>query len=116
MAKIWNDIEITWDDEAYTVRPSMEFINYLEADDGCSLSKMYVRLSKQDLPSGQACQLIAKTLRYAGADVTAEDVFMETNGGIGVDAITLASQILVGCMPAPKNPPKSTAKKKKVAK
>lgn len=110
MAKIWNDIEITWQDEAYTIRPTLDFINHIESDDGCSLSKLLVRLTKQDLPSVQACRLIAKTLNYAGVNVSAEDVFQETSG-MGVDLIMVASNILLGCMPAPKDAPKPSKKK-----
>lgn len=111
MAKIWSDIELTWQDETYTVRPTLDFINYLEQDDGCSLSKMFIRMTKQDLPSGLACKLIAKSLNYAGAKVTAEEIYEETSG-VGMEVITLAGTILMGCQPAPKNQPKTTAKKK----
>lgn len=112
MAKIWQDIEIEWDGEVYTVRPSMEFINHLESKDGRSLSKLFIRMMKQDLPSVAACEVIADTLKYAGAEVTAEDVFAETSGGVDATAMGLASTILTACMPAPKDPPQTDNKKK----
>lgn len=101
MAAIWNEIELQWQGETYTVRPSLEFLNYIEQRDGMSLSKLLVRLINNDLPSGTACQLIAQTLKYAGCDVTAEQVFAET-GGIGESAVKMAGEIITACLPAPK--------------
>lgn len=117
MAKIWDDIEIDWQGDTYKVRPTMDFINHLEQGEGRSISKLFQRTMQQDLPSGAACELIAKTLQYAGADVSAEDVFMETQGGIDKVAVTLATQILLACMPKPKDPPPMSgdAKKKPVS-
>lgn len=118
MAGIWKDIEIGWQGKVYTVKPTLAFLNYLESRDGMSLSKMLMRLFNQDLPSGVACDLIARTLQYADPDcrVTAEDVFAET-GGVGVDAVTLAGQIITACLPAPKHgssaPAPATGSKKK---
>ena len=113
MARIWDDIEIEWQGEAYVVRPTMSFINHLEQGEGRSISKLFQRMMQQDLPSGAACELIAKTLQYAGAEVTAEEVFEETQGGIDKVAVTLASQILLACMPKPKDPPPMSGDSKK---
>ena len=113
MARIWNDIEIDWKGETYTLRPSIEFINYLEQGPGNSISMLYGRASQGDLPTGKGCEVIAKCLRYTGAkkvaDVTPEDVLEET-AGVGVDFITLVCSILLACMPEPK---KKTPLKKK---
>ena len=110
MAAIWNEIVLEWDDETFNVRPSINFLNHLEQDSGTSLSAMLVRLGRGDLPTGRACQLIARTLTYAGCkDVTPELVFSKT-GGIGSDIISAAQTILLGCMPAPQDD--GTAKKK----
>lgn len=111
MAAIWNDIQITWKDEDYIITPTMEFLNFLEQGDGCSLSKMFIRMTKQDLPSSSACLLISRALTFAGCATTSEQVFVETGGGFGVEAVTLASAILVGCMPAPKESKKKPVKK-----
>ena len=115
MAKIWQDIEITWDDETYTVRPTLEFINTLEEGRGNSLSMIFYRMTQGDLPSVSAVRLIAKTLRYGGCDVTDEEVYEQTGGGIGIDVMQLAQTILVACMPQPKDdlPGANTKKKTK---
>lgn len=113
MAAIWRDIQIQWAGEQYTIRPTLDLINYLERDDGCSLAKMVVRLARQDLPSAAACSVVAKTLTYAGCHVTAEQVFEATNGGIGGELVGMASAILLACMPQPKT--ESAPAKKKPA-
>lgn len=115
MAAIWNDIQIEWQGETYTVKPTMDLINKLEQGEGMSLASMLVRLSKRDLPSSVACELIARTLRYAGASVTSEDVYMATTGGLDADAINMAGTILEAVLPssgAPE-PPKEGQKKAK---
>lgn len=109
MARIWDDIEIEWDGEAYTVRPTMEFINRIQQKDGMSISKLFVRARNGDLPSGAACELIACTLQYAGAEVTPEDVFEATGGGIDKTAVSLAVKIMLACMPKSKDPAPMTA-------
>lgn len=113
MANIWNDIEIEWQGETYTVKPTIEFINYLESGEGRSLSQLLIRLGNRDLPSTIACELIAKTLTFAGAEkITTADVFMETGGAIGTQGVNLASTIILACLPTPKEKP--LAKKKAV--
>lgn len=115
MSKIWQDIEIQWKGETYTVRPTIAFINMLEQGEGMSLSKLLARTFDRDLPVGLACELIARTLRFAGQAATAEDVYMES-GGLSADLLIMASQILVGCMPIDKDADtkKKTVKSKSV--
>ena len=105
MASIWNEIELKWNDETYTVKPTLAFVNHLEQGEGRSLSKLFMRMVNKDLPSGVACEIIAKTLRWAGADVSDEAVFEATGGGVSAQAVELAGTILVGVMPKPKDEP-----------
>lgn len=115
MARIWNDIEIDFKGKTFKVRPTLEFINHLEQGPGNSISMLYGRAAQGDLPSGKGCEVIAKTLAYAGAkDVTVEDVFEET-AGVGVDFVQLVATILLACMPEPKNKPVTPTGKKKTA-
>jgi len=99
MAAIWQEIEIEYQGETYKVTPTIEFINYLEQGDGRSLSQMLIRASNRDLPSGLACEIIAKTINFAGGKTTVADVFSETGGGL--TAFPSAVAILQGCLPAP---------------
>jgi len=123
MAKIWSDIEIDFGGKTYKVRPDLTFINHLEQGRGNSISMIFYRMSQGDLPSGQACQIIATTINYAIANskateaakaknvVTAEDVFVELNGGVGVDVVKLVQIILTACMPEQKSAPVPVKKK-----
>jgi hypothetical protein len=114
MAAIWHEIEIEWDGEVYTIKPTLDFINHLERKPGSSLSQFFIRAGSQDLPSGRACELVADALTWAGADrVTAEDVYAETAGFGG--AVTIAMQILAACMPQPKESATPATTKKKPA-
>lgn len=113
MASIWNDIQVEWQGDVYTIRPTLDLINYLERDEGCSLSKMVVRLYNQDLPSAAACKVVAKTLTYTGCRVSAEEVFAATNGGVGGELVNMATAILLSCMPQPKTQDSAEPAKKK---
>lgn len=104
MAKIWQEIQLTWNDETYKIRPTLELINSLEQGRGRSLSALMIRTSDRDLPSGIAAELISKTLNHAGVTVTPEDVFNEF-GGVGAEIVTAASSILIACLPQPKEAP-----------
>jgi hypothetical protein len=120
MGKIWNDIEIDFRDETFTVRPSMDLINYLEQDRGRSLTQLYTRLANGDMPSGMACELIAKVINWANKDdkekprVTVEEIYFETNGGVGKHVVDTCQTILLACIPAEKsdNPTKKSEARK----
>jgi hypothetical protein len=123
MAKIWSDIEIDFQGKTHKVRPDLNFINHLEQGRGNSISMIFYRASQGDLPSGQACQIIATTINYAIANskatesakaksvITAEDVFVETGGGVGVEIVKLVQIILTACMPEQKAAAVPTKKK-----
>lgn len=118
MASIWNDIEITYQDETFTVRPTMELINQVEQGNGRSISSMFMRLVNQDLPSGLACELVARVLQHAGKNVSTEDVYESTGGGLSPELIKTAGAILVGLMPksseaAPAKKKRATPKRKR---
>jgi hypothetical protein len=103
MANIWNEIELKWNGEVYRISPTLAFINHLEQGEGRSLSNLFIRLMNRDLPSSISCELIGKSLRWAGAEVTDEQIYETTTGGMSAEAIELASMILVGLMPKAKD-------------
>lgn len=116
MTKIWNDIEIEFKGEVHVVRPTLEFINRLEQGPGNSITMLYGRAAMGDLPTGKGCEVIAKTLNYAGEkDVTPEDVLEELTG-VGPEFVQNVCAILLACMPEPKKKTNSNAKKKPTAK
>ena len=99
MSAIWQEIEIEFKGESFKITPTIEFINHLEQGEGRSLSQMLIRASNRDLPSGLACEIIAKTINWAGGKATVADVFSETGGGL--TAFPSAVAILQGCLPSP---------------
>ena len=114
MASIWNDIEIDFKGKTYRVRPSLNFINRLEQGPGNSITMLYHRASQGDLPTGKACEIILLVILAADpeAEFTIEDVFEET-GGIGVGILGIVQQILLACLPTPKETAATRNAKKK---
>lgn len=98
---IWQTIELNYGGESYSIKPTLELINAIESQPGCSLTQINIRLHNRDLPSSTACYFIATVLRAAGANVTAEQVYADT-AGIGADVVGLVIQILAALMPEPK--------------
>jgi hypothetical protein len=107
---IWQEIEIEWNGETYTIKPTLEFINHLESKPGRSLSQLFMRLTSRDLPSGVACELVADSLQWAGVQVTGEQIYLET-AGLGADVLVPAASIITGCLPQPKSAELPQAKK-----
>jgi hypothetical protein len=95
---VFKDIEIEWKGESYKVRPSMQLIFDLESVQGSSLTVFASRASQNDAPVSVAYEYVAKTLRHAGVkDVTAEKIF-EDVGGVRVEVITMALNIVMACL------------------
>lgn len=95
---VFKDIEIEWKGETYKVRPSMQLIFDLESVQGSSLTGFAGRAAENDAPVSVAYQYVAKTLRHAGVkDVTAESIF-EDVGGIRMEVVSMALQIVVACL------------------
>jgi hypothetical protein len=94
---IWQDINLEWKGEAYTVRPTLALIAAIESHKGCSLRSLIVRTAADDLPSAATCQVIATTLQAAGAKVTPEEIFAETHGGINQWSIDTLLSIVAAC-------------------
>lgn len=105
MAAIWQSVEIEWAGEVYTLTPTMAFINHLERVSGRSLNMLLVRGSGGDLPSGQACGILADAINWAAGQrvVTEDAIFSDAySDGSIPELIKTATAIVVACMPAPK--------------
>jgi hypothetical protein len=95
---VFKDIELSWKGESYTVRPSMQLIFDLEAIPGCSLMGFANRASTNDAPVSIAYEYVAKTLKHAGVkDITAAQIF-EDVGGVRVEVVTMAMEIVMACL------------------
>ncbi len=110
MNSIWQEIEIEWQGETYKIKPTLAFINHLESKNGRSLMRTLSRLEQRDLPSGMACELLADTLKWAGAEVTAEQVYFESSG-LTAELIVAVTQIITACIPQGKVSATPAAKK-----
>jgi len=102
MAAIWNDIEFEWEGEPVKVKPTLNFINKIEQQNGSSLSYLLPRLQSGDLPLGGACRLIGITLREAEVAITDEEIFAKINE-LGPKVGAIAGKIIAGCIPMPKD-------------
>jgi hypothetical protein len=95
---VFKDIEIEWKGESYKVRPSMQLIFDLESVQGSSLTGFATRASVNDAPVSIAYEYVAKTLKHAGVkDITSEKIF-EDVGGVRVEVIQMAMQIVFACL------------------
>ena len=95
---VFRDIEIEWKGESYTVRPSMQLIFDLESVQGSSLTGFANRAARNDAPVSVAYEYVAKTLRHAGVkDITSEAIF-EDVGGVRIEVINMALQIVMACL------------------
>ena len=118
MAAIWNDINITWKEKAYTVRPTLEFINPLEQRPGNSLTNLISLAGQEKLGTVKCAEILHDTLTYVGADVENVDEVWKSFGGIGEGLTRSAWAILAACLPQPKveegeEAPKKPAPKRK---
>lgn len=95
---VFKDIELEWKGESYKVRPSMQLIFDLESVQGSSLTGFASRASQNDMPVSIAYEYVAKTLKHAGVKgVTAEAIF-EDVGGVRMEVIQMAMQIVYACL------------------
>ncbi|MDR2790220.1 MAG: hypothetical protein LBB59_04530 [Campylobacteraceae bacterium] len=106
---IWQNIEIEYKGEKAVIKPTIEFLNYLERNN-YSIYNVVERLVKQTLPLSWAVQVISDTLTYGGIKVSAEEVIEEL-GGLNAKTIGIVTKIVTACLPQPKEPVKDVKKK-----
>lgn len=95
---VFKDIELQWKGETYIVRPSMQLIFDLESIAGSSLMSFANRASTNDAPVSIAYEYVAKTLRHAGVkDITSSRIFDDV-GGVRVEVVNMAMQIVLACL------------------
>jgi hypothetical protein len=99
---IWQNIEIEYKGEKAVVKPTIEFLNYLERGN-YSIYNVVDRLVKQTLPLSWAIQIISDTLEFAGLRAKPEEVIEEL-GGLNTQTIGMVTKIVTACLPQPKEP------------
>lgn len=93
---IWKPIELTWAGETHVIRPTLDLLNHIESQPGCSTLALITRASNGDMPIGVACSIVARTLNWIGVKtVTPEAVFSEAVSGGSMEVIGQATEILV---------------------
>ncbi len=94
---IWKDIEAHFDGKSIRVKPTIEFMNYIEKRN-YSIANVLTRLVSDTVPISWVSCLVADTFTYAGYKITPEEV-MEKSGGINAELITIAAKIVASCLP-----------------
>lgn len=80
MASIFQEIEIEWDGETYTVTPTMRLINKIENE--VSLAKLAYRAQSGDVPMSHVATVFAHLLKAGGCeDISSEKVWYAMNLG-----------------------------------
>lgn len=100
MTAIWQDIEIDYKGETHTIRPTIAFINHIESATGRSITAYVLKVSTQDIPVAWSAEIVAAALRFAGVNVTADDIYMEH--GINPALVSMAANIILACLPPQK--------------
>lgn len=107
-AVVWDEIELEWQGQTYTVRPEFALLQSIESGAGMSLMQIVPRLQNADLPSSTACLIVGRALTYGGARVTAEQVYAET-AGLSGGVQQMAASIIAALLPTPKTAGGKTA-------
>lgn len=101
MASIWNDINLEWEGETITVRPTLDFINSLEQKQGSSLSLLIQRMQTNDMPMGISCHVIGTTLRAGGIKISDDELYSKVLE-LGPSLGQMVGTIVGSCLPMPK--------------
>lgn len=112
MAAIFQEIQLGWGGEQYSITPTMKLLNKIEQD--VSLARLAHRMSVGDVPMSQLACVIGTLLRAAGANASDEEVYSEMMTGEPGAIQDMASTVMLAVFPQPKKseaPPKPKAKK-----
>jgi len=110
MAAVYQDIELTWKGETYTVRPTMRLMQDIEQR--FSLSRVAHRITQGDTPLSHMAAIVAIMLRSAGCKVTDDDVFVELLKGDSDDIKDMSIALITAAFPVtPKGNERAPAKK-----
>lgn len=110
--EIFSEIEITWDNETYRVKPTLALIQKIESrGEGFSIGKMYYRQMQGDFPISILAECYQIILSFAGVKVEPEEVYQAFYEK-GADYISKAADaFFLACFPQQKEK-KTTVKKK----
>jgi hypothetical protein len=108
MAFISNEIELNYGGKDYTIPLTMALVNKIESN-GVNLFKLQIDLEAGGIPPLTLIStMYATMLQAAGAQVTADDVWVEINHGETMGVIQSARMAVMACFP--KVPEKKSSK------
>lgn len=96
---MFRELTLTFNGTTYTVKPTMDLIRRLELA-GFSPFHLASRVSKADQCFAVYASFVAEVLRYAGANVTDDEVYSTlTSGRSLADIMTQVGQIVAAILP-----------------
>ena len=109
--QIYNELEILWEGETYSVKPTLQLIQDIESKKGFSIGNLYYRHSQGDLPLSMVAECYQKILTYAGVNVTADEVYQAFYGAENDFIMSAVNAFFMACFPNSKDNPKPSKKK-----
>src|SRR5690625_6838995 len=79
MAPVYKTVTLEWHGKKYTIKPTLELIN--EIENKFSLSRVVSRIAAGDPPISHIATMVGTMLRYAGAQVSDDEVYAELLAG-----------------------------------
>lgn len=96
MGSPYQVIELEWKGETRKLKPTVEFIAFLEEARGVSLLKAIQQIADQSLSITSCVKVVTAALNHVGFDATPQDV-MEEYGTFQGSLVTRAIAIILAC-------------------
>lgn len=96
---MFRELDINFGGQSFRIKPTMDLIRRLEVA-GFSPFQLAARVSKGDQCFGVYASFVAEVLRYAGAEVTDEQLYATLNSGRSLgDIMIQVGQIVAVILP-----------------
>lgn len=100
----FTDVSLNWRGKDYEIRASRMMGAIARIEDVVTLPELQRCAARKTAPLGKVAQAFAAVLRYAGAEVTDEDVYLGmfgARGGVAVDVAMTSLMTLMAMMVPP---------------
>lgn len=99
MAPVYKTVTLEWHGTKYTIKPTLELIN--EIENKFSLSRVVSRIAAGDPPISHIATMVGTMLRYAGAQVSDDEVYAELLAGEDAEAVgEMATALMTAAFPS----------------
>lgn len=105
---MFRELEITYDAKPYRVKPTMDLIRRLELA-GFSPFELARRVHRQDQCFAIYASFLAEVLRYAGANVTDDQIYAQLTSGQSMADLTVQVGRIVSAILPPSPVPVDSA-------